>query len=188
MHDLGEKMNKKYKCGLYIGRFQPIHIGHEAIIRQMLNECDTVIIAIGSAQESGTERNPFTFEQRADLIINVFYQYIISGRMSVIPLRDRDNPSNDASWGDYVFRNIWDIMHRTPDVVYEGEETERNTWYDNLNVEIVRVPRDNILVSATQVREAILKGASLSEVMMLPRAIRYRINDMKGVLENAKKN
>jgi nicotinamide mononucleotide adenylyltransferase len=40
MRGLGKKMNKKYKCGLYIGRFQPIHIGHEAIIRQMFDECE----------------------------------------------------------------------------------------------------------------------------------------------------
>ena len=182
---------KKYKCGLYVGRFQPIHIGHESIIRKMLDECDTVIIAIGSAQESGTERNPFTFEQRADLIINVFYQYIISGRMSVIPLRDRVNPSNDASWGDYVFRNVWDITHRVPDVVYEGEENERSAWYDNLDIEVVKVPRNKIRASATELREALADDSdqlSFRAYAMLPMAITYRITDMREVIKNAKQN
>lgn len=184
---MGKQMSK-YKCGLYIGRFQPIHIGHESIIRQMLDECDQVIIAIGSAQESGTERNPFTFEQRADLIINIFYSYVIAGRMSIIPLRDRAKPSNDASWGDYVFQNVWDITHRVPDVVYEGEENERSTWYDNLDVTIVKVPRGDIPVSATEVREAIKNGPSISEHMLLPLAIRYRIREMREVILNAKQN
>ena len=180
---------KKYKCGLYIGRFQPIHIGHESIIRKMLEECEQVIIAIGSAQESGTMKNPFTFEQRADLIINIFYQYVIAGRMSVIPLRDRVTPSNDASWGDYVFRNVHNIIGMLPDVVYEGEETERNTWYDNWNIDIVRVPRSDIPISATQLREAILKNEDMLVVFkMLPAAIRYRIKDMRRVMENAKQN
>lgn len=181
---------KKYKCGLYIGRFQPLHIGHESIIRKMLKECDQVIIVVGSAQESGTERNPFTFEQRADLITNVFYQYVIAGRMSVIPLRDRVNPSNDASWGDYVFQNVWDIIHRVPDVVYEGEENERSTWYDNLNVEVVHVPRTNIPVSATELREGL--AGSVSQILtmepMVPAAIRYRMKEMREVILNARQN
>lgn len=181
-------MEKKYKCGLYIGRFQPIHIGHESIIRKMLNECEQIIVAVGSAQESGTERNPFTFEQRADLIINVFYHYIIAGRMSVIPLRDRINPANDASWGDYVFQNVWDITHQVPDVVYEGEEAERNTWYDNLDVEVVRVPRTNIPVSATELRESIKNREYTETLEMLPSAITYRIDDMRRVIENAGEN
>lgn len=181
-------MDKKYRCGLYIGRFQPIHIGHESIIRKMLNECEQIIVAVGSAQESGTERNPFTFEQRADLIINVFYHYIIAGRMSVIPLRDRTNLVNDASWGDYVFQNVWNITHQVPDVVYEGEEAERNTWYNNLDVEVVRVPRDEILASATMIRNG-LKGEnypSTTTCLLIPRAIRYRIEDMRRVINEIK--
>ena len=179
---------KKYKCGLYIGRFQPIHIGHESIIRNMLDECEQVIIAIGSAQESGTTKNPFTFEQRADLIINVFYHYVIASRMFVIPIRDRDRPANDASWGEYVFQNVWDITHRVPDVIYEGEEDERSTWYDNLNVEVVKVPRSEILVSATQIRKAIANNEDPIIYFQLPAAIRYRIKDMRRVIQNAKQN
>jgi nicotinamide-nucleotide adenylyltransferase len=154
----------------------------------MLNECEQVIIAVGSAQESGTERNPFNFYQRADLITNVFYQHIIAGRMSIIPLKDREKPSNDASWGDYVFDIVKSLTTKVPDVVYEGKENERSTWYDNLNVEIVRVPRDEILVSATEVREAIKNGLSVSEHMLLPLAIRYRIREMREVILNAKQN
>ena len=184
-------MDKKYKCGLYIGRFQPIHIGHESIIRKMFDECEKVIIAVGSAQESGTERNPFTFEQRADLIINVFYQQIIAGRMSVIPINDRENPSNDASWGDYVFRNVYNIIGVIPDVVYEGEEEERNTWYDNWNVAIERISRLDIPVSATQLREALASEKDtlmFSTYQLLPVAIQYRIRDMRRVIQDAKQN
>ena len=186
-----DSSKKKYKCGLYIGRFQPIHIGHEAIIRQMLDECEQVIIAVGSAQESGTMKNPFSFEQRADLILNIFYQYALSGRMSVIPIRDRYQPANDASWGDYLFQNVWDITHTVPDVVYEGEENERSTWYDNLDVEIVKVPRNKIRVSATELREALADDSdqlSFRAYAMLPAAITYRITDMRKVIKDAGKN
>ena len=184
-------MEKKYRCGLYIGRFQPIHIGHESIIRRMLLECDHVIIAIGSAQESGTQRNPFTAEQRMDLICNVFYREIIHSRMSIIPINDRENPSNDASWGDYVFEQLAKHTALVPDVVYEGEENERSTWYDNLGVEVVRVPRSLIKVSATELREALEDSSdklAFRAFSMVPTAITHRITEMREVIRNANKN
>lgn len=176
---------KKYKCGLYVGRFQPIHIGHESIIRKMLDECEQIIIAIGSAQESGTKRNPFTFEQRADLIMNVFYRECLNCRISIIPIRDRERPANDASWGDYVFQNVWDAIRRVPDTVYEGEEDERNTWYDNLDVDVVSVSRSDIPVSATALREALSDDGdvlSFRAYAMLPIAIQYRIREMRRII------
>ena len=184
-------MYKKYRCGLYIGRFQPIHIGHESIIRKMLKECNIVIVAIGSAQEHNTPRNPFNFYERKDLITNVFYREIISGQLTIIPLKDRENPSNDASWGDYVFEKVKWFTNEKPDVVYEGEETERNTWYDNLDVAIVKVPRTDIPVSATKLRKALAdSGDSIgfNAYAMLPAAITYRITEMREVIRNAKQN
>ena len=179
---------KKYNYGLYIGRFQPLHIGHESIIRKMLDECKQVIIAVGSSQESSTKRNPFTFEQREDLITNVFYRERLTEQLKIMPLEDREDPSNDASWGDYVFQKVYQRFYVFPDAVYEGAESERNNWYDNQNVEIVRVPRTEIPVSATLVREAIKNGPSISEHMLLPRAIRYRIKEMREVIQNAEQN
>ena len=55
--------NKKDKIGLYIGRFQPFHKGHLNVVEEALNHCDKLIIAIGSAQEFGTEKNPFSFDK-----------------------------------------------------------------------------------------------------------------------------
>jgi len=32
--------------GLMMGRFQPFHLGHLDLVRQILKECDEVVIAI----------------------------------------------------------------------------------------------------------------------------------------------
>ena len=36
--------------GLMLGRFQPFHNGHLALTKQILTECDELVIIIGSAQ------------------------------------------------------------------------------------------------------------------------------------------
>ncbi len=49
---------------LYIGRFQPYHLGHHEVIKQIASEADEVIICIGSAQRSHELENPFTAGER----------------------------------------------------------------------------------------------------------------------------
>ena len=51
--------NHQYRHGLAVMRAQPLHIGHEKVIRDMLAKCGKVTIILGSIQEQGTARNPF---------------------------------------------------------------------------------------------------------------------------------
>jgi len=54
---------------LFVGRFQPFHLGHLKVIKWILKKYDKVFIVIGSSQESKTEKNPFTLEQRKRMIV-----------------------------------------------------------------------------------------------------------------------
>lgn len=56
---------------IFIGRFQPFHNGHLSIIQKTLNNpsCDNLIILIGSTNIARDIRNPFTFEERKELIL-----------------------------------------------------------------------------------------------------------------------
>ncbi|MCL7387894.1 MAG: nicotinamide-nucleotide adenylyltransferase [Thaumarchaeota archaeon] len=53
---------------LFIGRFQPIHIGHVEAIKHILSENDELIIVVGSAQYSHTFDNPFTAGERIEMV------------------------------------------------------------------------------------------------------------------------
>lgn len=56
---------------LVIGRFQPLHKGHVALMEAAFQD-GPMVIGIGSSQESRTDRNPFTFEERRAFIHAVF--------------------------------------------------------------------------------------------------------------------
>lgn len=175
---------KKYKCGLYIGRFQPLHIGHTHIIRKMLDECDKVIVAIGSAQESSTKRNPFSYAERHYFISEAFNY---DEALICLPLKDRENPSDDASWGDYVFARVKQWCGLTPDAIYEGEESERVHWYDNLGVEIVRVPRSILPISGTMLREAIAQNDKEVVFQWIPTILRDEYKEMRKAIKKCRK-
>jgi len=57
--------------GLFIGRFQPFHNGHLHVIKQMLEECDEIVIGIGSANSEITEKNPFSAAKREEMVEGV---------------------------------------------------------------------------------------------------------------------
>lgn len=177
----------KFKCGLYVGRFQPLHIGHTSIIDQMLEECEEVIIAVGSAQESGTERNPLSYPLRQLIITETYFEYL--GRMYIVPIVDRENYSDDSSWGDYLFDRLLEHGVPQPDVIYEGEEDVRENWYDNQNVSIIQLPRTVINISGTELRHAILNDHVMTSMLYLPSHIFVKFYDtIRKEIQNAAVN
>jgi nicotinamide-nucleotide adenylyltransferase len=56
------------KRGFYIGRFQPYHNGHQAVLKHIAGKVDEIIIGVGSAQLSHQIDNPFTAGERVLMI------------------------------------------------------------------------------------------------------------------------
>ena len=56
--------------GLYIGRFQPFHMGHLHAVNEALEVVDELVIAIGSSQHDHEHVNPFTAGERGDMILS----------------------------------------------------------------------------------------------------------------------
>jgi nicotinamide-nucleotide adenylyltransferase len=54
--------------GLFVGRFQPFHLGHLATVKFALGRLEELIIIIGSAQTSHEIKNPFTAGERIQMI------------------------------------------------------------------------------------------------------------------------
>ena len=53
---------------IYIGRFQPLHQGHLRTIGQALELAAKLIIIVGSARQSRSYENPWSFAEREQLI------------------------------------------------------------------------------------------------------------------------
>jgi len=88
---------------LYIGRFNPFHLGHQKAIEYILNtekNIDQIIIGIGTAQESFTLSNPFTASERFEFIIHALNEMKISNdKYIIIPIPDLNN---NNQWVSYL--------------------------------------------------------------------------------------
>lgn len=59
----------KHAFGVFIGRFQPLHDAHVAVMLEALSLVDTLIIVIGSSYRARHYKNPFTFAERERMIL-----------------------------------------------------------------------------------------------------------------------
>ena len=73
---------------LFVGRFQPFHLGHFLVVRDICNEFDELVIVIGSSQESYTFRNPFTAGERVEMIGRVIQKNFRDKTIYLIPVPD----------------------------------------------------------------------------------------------------
>lgn len=61
-------LDDKVQRGLFITRAQPFHLGHAAFVKQILNECDEVIVLIAVAEQSHSLKNPLSASERLEML------------------------------------------------------------------------------------------------------------------------
>ena len=141
--------NKPFQLGILVGRFQTMHLGHEQMVQTALDLCRETAVFIGSSQESGTNKNPLSYEIRKQLLQNVF-----GDRLQIYPLPDI-GVGNNSRWGDYVLRNVFERFGVMPDLLVSGKESRRPDWFEGPGAPAISelyIPK-TIDISATQMRE-----------------------------------
>ena len=58
----------KIDFGVFIGRFQPLHLGHEHVIARTLEQVERLIVLVGSANVARDPRKPFTYAEREAML------------------------------------------------------------------------------------------------------------------------
>lgn len=130
---------------LFIGRFQPFHLGHLDIIKKILKENDKVVIGIGSSRKHGTSINPLTAIKRRKLIEESLEEADIPKEKYEI--REIPDIDNFSAWADHV-------KSLTPpfEKVYTGSEMVSVCFEGDLPV--IPIIKE-LKICATDIREAI---------------------------------
>lgn len=133
--------------GLLIGRFQPFHYGHLEAFRFALSKVDKLWVGIGSSNKAIEKNNPFTADERKEMIISSIDQSI-SNKIQIYYIPDLDNHSK---W-------IENINSLVPDfeVVFTNDELTQSL-YSKRGKTVIPVPfKDREVLSGTNIRNKIL--------------------------------
>ena len=98
-----------------MGRFQPFHLGHIDLAKQILEECDEVIILVTSSQFNYLEKDPFTAGERIEMIHNSIKESEVDLTRCIILAIE--NQFNIATWSAYLKSMLPNF-----DRVYSGNE------------------------------------------------------------------
>ncbi len=158
--------------GLYVGRFQPFHLGHLEAIRYILKQVDDLVIVVGSAQHSHTLENPFTAGERITMIRRALDEVKISpSRYVVVPLPD---------WDVHM---VWvsHLLSQTPafQVAYTNEPLTGRLLKE-AGLKVQHIPfyhRDKYM--ATEVRKRMLAGGDWET--LVPKAVRGYMGQIDGI-------
>jgi cytidyltransferase-like protein len=77
---------KEGQYAMFIGRWQPLHLGHQELFSQALDKGKNVLICIRDIKPD--EKNPFTAEQVKENIEGYYKLMIETGRVKVMVIPD----------------------------------------------------------------------------------------------------
>lgn len=151
---------KKYDTAVFIGRFQPLHIGHQHVIDEALKLAERVLVLIGSAETARSVKNPFTFEEREHMLRAVYRRECANGNLVLKPLRDI--VYNDAAWAAQVQRAV-DGLDRQHEVTETGKTAlvgyrkDGSGYYLKMfpQWDAVEIPAQHGIFNATDLREGL---------------------------------
>jgi len=132
--------------GLLIGRFQPFHLGHLEAIEFALSKVDKLWIGIGSSNKPSEKNNPFTADERKEMILSSISDPI-SKLIQIFPIPDLDN---HKKW----IENIDSIVPKF-DIVFTNDELTQSL-YSKLGKNVIPVPfKQREILSGTNIRSKI---------------------------------
>ena len=140
-----------YDTAIYIGRFEPVHNGHMALLQRALDSARNVIVVMGSAWQARSPKNPFTCHERADMMLEALTE-TDRARVQVLPMRDY---YNEALWVQAVRKGVGQIAAADAHVGLVGHFKDATSSYLSAfpGWELIHVERQG-RIDATAIRDA----------------------------------
>jgi bifunctional NMN adenylyltransferase/nudix hydrolase len=131
-NDMTQQTSISTGTALVIGRWQIFHKGHQTLLNSALNTASNVIVVLGSAYRSRNPQNPFTWQERRQMILSTLSQPD-QKRVRFLPVRDY---YDDARWNTAVREGVNELSQAAAsrDVTLVGFKKDHSSYYlDNFH-------------------------------------------------------
>jgi nicotinamide-nucleotide adenylyltransferase len=125
-------MRSSVSKAVFLGRFQPMHLGHHKVIESRRERHERFLVAVGSADREREEENPLSFEERKKIIRTCFPD------LEVMPVEDDERTEEgNMRWAESLEEKTGaDLIITNNDLVRElvkehtGMETEQQEIHE----------------------------------------------------------
>ena len=155
------------KYGVFLARIQPVHNAHLFMVNKALDECDKVLIVLGSENKVDMLRNPYDITLREKMLRECFNNEQ-NEKITIVTLPDWSMESDTDSaeiWGRYFYYNVVSrIGQKRFSLYYSDDVAILDSWFNSTEVRQYityrNFERSNIFegLSATKIRQAFIDG------------------------------
>ena len=162
----------EFRRALYVGRFQPFHLGHLKAIKDFVDKAEELVIAIGSAQYGYDLLNPFTGGERLTMIRLALKEAKVDpAKYLIVPVPDLHRPLVWVSWVASLVGYI--------DVVFSNEPVTVGVFKEKgYRVESITPYRQG-LYSGSEIRRRMREGEEWRD--LVPKSVASYIESLDGV-------
>lgn len=114
-----------FDVAVVIGRFQPFHLGHAALLAKALTSASRVLVVLGSSRHARSAKNPFSWQERAAMI-SASVDAPTSGRLRFVPMRDYYDHQH---WAEAVNEALRDHTKSGDRIVLVGHVKDASSYY-----------------------------------------------------------
>jgi bifunctional NMN adenylyltransferase/nudix hydrolase len=149
---------------IYIGRFEPVHSGHMALLQRALDSAHQVIVVVGSAWQARSPKNPFTWQEREAMLRGALPEADRS-RVQVLPMRDY---YNEAVWVRAVRQGVERLTAPGARIALVGHFKDATSGYLSAfpGWSLIDVERQGP-IDATAIRDALFGASPATAPMAL---------------------
>ena len=112
---------------VYIGRFQPFHLGHAHAVKRGLELAKNVLVLTGTTGGPRTIKNPWTTNERHSMIEWQFLREIADGRLTLDEILDY--PHSDTEWIAGVLSAVRFHYPDAKRIILIGHEKDASSFY-----------------------------------------------------------
>ncbi|OTG68147.1 nicotinamide-nucleotide adenylyltransferase [Acinetobacter sp. ANC 4470] len=158
-------MNYTFDYLVFIGRFQPFHLAHMQTIKIALQQSQQVLLALGSAQNERNIKNPFSANERENMILSNF-SAADQQRIKFVYVID---VYDDKKWQKLLTSLVEDVIDFEDKVGLIGHFKDESSYYLQLFPQWKMVELDSLkdAISATPLREAYYRGEIIESAIPL---------------------
>ena len=183
--------------GVILFRAQPFHNGHLSMVQKAYEDSRAygadLYIFVGSADKSGTKRNPIPIDFRLMLLEGSLHEVMGSEALKhihIFPLDDlSDETNNSYDWGRYLYMKMLGKTHDTDMTIYYSDDPKiMLSWFDAEDRWCLRFKfldrYQNI--SATTVRKTLLEENYALFQTLVPNFVFMHRTQIENYLKDAK--
>jgi bifunctional NMN adenylyltransferase/nudix hydrolase len=160
-----------FDFAVFIGRFQPFHLGHKQIVDGALEKAKELIMVIGSFEKARDTRNPLSAQERVDIIRASLPKETFNRiRFTFVP----DYPYNLDKWIADVQGAVFHSIHSKGflagpySVALAGMKKDSSSFYLNLfpTWDSIAISVTKDVISATEIRNFYYQKYEVNENIM----------------------